>query len=63
MLHPSIDRATYNLRSKLIHRMVRIYGLEHPAVIEFVKICERWPKDRDHLIEAIVEANEEYPSI
>lgn len=63
MLHPSINKATYCFRSKLIHRMVRVYGPEHSAVIEFVKICERWPADRNSLIEAIVKANEEYPSI
>lgn len=63
MLHSSIDKATYIFRSKLIHRMVRVYGPDHSAVAEFVKICERWPADRNFLIEAIVKANEEYPSV
>lgn len=45
----------------LIKRMVRIYGLEHPIVIQFTRLVELgWEEE---LLEAIVEAHEEFPEI
>lgn len=31
-----------NFRNSLIDRMVRLYGLESPIVIDFCQMCERW---------------------
>lgn len=35
-----------NFRNSLIDRMVRLYGLESPIVIDFCQMCERW-EDND----------------
>lgn len=32
------------LRESLIDHMVQSYGFEHPAVIQFSRLCERWPE-------------------
>lgn len=29
------------MRENLIDRMIRIYGFEHPIVIQFAELCER----------------------
>ena len=29
------------MREQLIDRMIRIYGFEHPIVIQFIELCER----------------------
>ena len=45
------------LRENLATRMIRIYGYEHPAVIEFCTLCENinFP---DNLLEVIVNSHE-----
>ena len=51
------------IRKNLIDRMVRIYGFEHPVVIEFTELCERWEdtKNNDTILRLAVEYHEEYP--
>ena len=51
------------MRENLIDRMVRIYGYEHPVVIQFTDLCERWKdtKENDKVLRIIVESHEEFP--
>ena len=51
------------MRKNLIDRMIRIYGFEHPSVIWFVDLCERWKdtKENDKVLRIIVESHEEFP--
>ena len=51
------------MREELIARMIHIYGLENPIVIWFCRLCEEWEdrEDKNHLLEEIVKAHEEYP--
>ena len=35
-------------RESLIDRMIAIYGMEHPAVIEFAQLCESYA-DTPHM--------------
>jgi len=42
------------LREKLVDRMIRIYGYEHPRVIAFANACETAPKWQDSILEEIV---------
>lgn len=44
-------------RENLINRMIRLYGYEHPAVIEFCKLCEN-TNFPDNLLEVIVNTHE-----
>lgn len=52
-------------RESLIDRMVRIYGLENPIIIDFVRLCERLDPNawNDTTLELLVEAHEENPQI
>lgn len=45
------------LRENLATRMIRIYGYEHPAVIEFCRLCEN-TNFPDNLLEVIVNSHE-----
>lgn len=47
-------------REKLIDRMIRIYGFEHPVVIHFAEMCEDswW---MDEVLETVVKSHEENP--
>ena len=51
------------MRKNLIDRMIKIYGFEHPSVIWFTDLCERWKdtKDNDKVLRIIVESHEEFP--
>ena len=51
------------MRKNLIDRMVKIYGFEHPSVIWFADLCERWKntKENDKVLRIIVESHEEFP--
>ena len=51
------------MRKNLIDRMIKIYGFEHPVVIQFADLCERWKdtKDNDKVLRIIVESHEEFP--
>lgn len=53
------------LREQLVDRMIRIYGFEHPIVIDFCKMCEGWENNawNDRVFEILVQAHEEYPQI
>lgn len=51
------------MRENLIDRMIRIYGFEHPIVIQFAKLCERMKntKANDKALMMLVESHEENP--
>ena len=51
------------MRKNLIDRMIKIYGFEHPSVIWFADLCERWKdtKENDKVLRIIVESHEEFP--
>lgn len=51
------------MRENLIDRMIRIYGFEHPLVIQFAELCERmaYTKANDKALMMLVEAHEENP--
>ena len=57
------EREVTVMREKLIDRMIHIYGFENPIVIWFCRLCEKLEKtkEKDRLLEAIVESHEEYP--
>lgn len=50
-------------REKLIDRMIAIYGLENPIVIEFARMCETWEDNEwnDKVMRIMVEAHEAEP--
>lgn len=52
------------MRENLIDRMIRIYGFEHPIVIQFAKLCERmaYTEANDKALMTLVEAHEENPA-
>ena len=52
------------MRKNLIDRMIKIYGVEHPAVIHFTELCERWEDTEisDTILQLAVETHEEYPN-
>ena len=49
------------MRENLIERMSRIYGFEHPIVIQFAELCERIEETEanDKALMMLVEAHEE----
>lgn len=51
------------MRDQLLDRMIRIYGFEHPIVLDFARLCENWAPgvDWDRLLEVLVEAHEDHP--
>ena len=50
-------------RENLIDRMIAIYGLENPIVIEFARMCETWEDNEwnDKVMRIMVEAHEASP--
>lgn len=36
------------LRKNLLDSMIRIYGFEHEAVVQFARACESMPDDEAH---------------
>lgn len=50
-------------RENLADRMIAIYGLENPIVIQFVEMCEEWEVNdwNDAILRILVEAHEEEP--
>jgi len=50
-------------REKLIDRMIRLYGLESPIVIEFCRLCEDWESTEwnDKVLTLMVGAHEAEP--
>lgn len=52
------------MKENLIDRMIRIYGFEHPIVIQFAELCERMAhtEANDKALMMLVEAHEEYPA-
>ena len=53
------------MRKSLIDRMVKIYGFEHPAVIHFTELCERWEDTEinDIILRLAVESHEKFPAL
>ena len=53
------------MRKNLIDRMIKIYGFEHPAVIHFTGLCERWEDTElsNTILQLAVETHEEYPML
>ena len=49
------------MREKLLSRMVRIYGFEHKAVIEFASLMET--SISNETLETIVKYHEDFPLI
>lgn len=51
------------MRENLIDRMIRIYGFEHPLVIQFAELRERMADTEynNNALKLLVEAHEEYP--
>ena len=55
-----------DFRIDLLHRMIRIYGFEHPLVVQFAVSCECYTSVDlapmwDKCLEAIVKCHEEHP--
>ena len=52
-----------NFRENLLDRMIRIYGLENPIVIDFAEWCERWEENEwnNKALTILVEAHEADP--
>ena len=57
------EREVDTMRENLIDRMIRIYGFEHPIVIQFAELCERmaYTEANDKALMMLVEAHEENP--
>ena len=58
------EREVDTLRENLIDRMIRIYGFEHPIVIQFAELCERmeYTEANDKALMMLVESHEENPA-
>ena len=52
------------MRENLIDRMIRIYGFEHPFVIQFAELCERMEdtEANNNALMTLVKAHEENPA-
>lgn len=52
------------MRENLIDRMIRIYGFEHPIVIQFIDLCERMADTEynNKALMILVKAHEENPA-
>ena len=48
------------MKEELLTRMIRIYGFEHEAVIEFARVIDTLD---EVTLETIVKAHEEFPQI
>ena len=53
------------MRKNLIDRMIKIYGVEHPAVIHFTDLCERLEDTEinNTILRLAVEAHEKFPNL
>lgn len=51
------------IRESYIDRMIAIYGLENPIVIEFCRLCEDWEDNswNNKILQLLVEAHEADP--
>lgn len=49
------------MREQLLDRMIRMYGFEHPIVIDFARMCEEWSptENNDKALEILVKCHEE----
>ena len=56
-------RSMNDFRKSLIDRMIKIYGYEHRYVIQFAKMCEKYPfnKKFDETLELLVKSHEKSP--
>ena len=53
------------MREQLINRMIALYGLENPIVIQFCELSERLPETEwnDTTLRLLVEAHEADPQV
>ena len=51
------------IRENYIDRMIAIYGLENPIVIQFCRLCEHWEDNswNNKILQLLVEAHEGNP--
>lgn len=51
------------IRENYIDRMIAIYGMENPIVIQFCHLCETWEENEwnDKILRLLVEAHEADP--
>ena len=51
------------IRENYVDRMIVIYGLENPIVIEFCRLCESWEDNswNNKILQLLVEAHEADP--
>lgn len=52
-----------NFRENLIDRMICIYGMENPIVVEFCRMCENWEVNdwNNKCLTMLVESHEANP--
>lgn len=52
-----------SLREQLLDRMIRIYGYEHPIVLNFCKLCSSFDENEwnDKCLITLVESHEANP--
>ena len=53
-------------RNQLLDRMIRIYGFEHPLVVSFAEMCEKYTDEKssaywDKCLETVVDCHEKNP--
>lgn len=48
------------MREELLTRMIKLYGFEHEAVIQFAQLMAR-PQISDEILETVVKCHEEHP--
>ena len=51
------------MREQLLDRMISIYGFEHDIVIDFARMCEKYPQGEqwDKALRVLVECHEANP--
>lgn len=51
-------------RESLLDRMCALYNLEHPCVVQFAEMCERWEVNywNDYILRILTEAHEADPA-
>lgn len=52
------------MRENLIDRMVRIYGFNHPIVVQFIELCERMADTEynNKTLATLIKIHEENPA-
>lgn len=55
-----------DFRNDLLTRMIHLYGFEHPLVISFAEMCEKYTDEKssaywDKCLETVVDCHEKNP--